>query len=432
MKMTHSAKQAQSQSLGYELGQAVKILSLTQTDLMETVALEVNENPLLEEEFPGEVARDFSPESNVEASAPPPTLASHLLEQFCLEHTDNNEREIAHMIVHNMDEDGRLCLSLTEVSAATKQDFHLCQQVQEDIKGLDPIGCASDDLVDCLLAQARHMCEPGEIEILENMISHHLEGAAQGNQEQLAREMGLSVGEVAQAIQRLQQFHPKPGRLMSAHRTHYIVPDICVHKSGNELVVETSSEAKIPRLRITPNYGKILGKRATLPPRERAYMEEKLQRARLLVTSLEKRQRTILRLARRLVDYQRDFFLGDNPALLRPLTLKDMAMELGVHESTVSRASAGKYMLTPSSGILEFKYFFRRLPGNDGTEHIRSKILRLCAIEIPERPFSDKKIVELLGRGGISLGLKALTRHREALGIPPQKKRKMLAQKKNL
>ena len=425
-EIVHSVKQIQSTALGLEVWQAIRVLSLGRMEMLEAINCEMAENPLLEEEIPGEVdsqIQSLSLSGREDVALPKETLAQHLLGQFRLEHIDPLEQRAAQVIVHNLDEDGRLVASPEELAAQHGLNPALCRRVQEDIKGLDPVGCASEGLVDCLLAQAQHSCGPGELPLLENMIRHHLEDVALGNREALIEAMGQSWEGIDSALLRLQQFHPKPGRLISPEAPHYIVPDVFVRRRGDEFLVE-AGESRPPGLRLAKPYAELLRGGNLKNPGERAFVEEKLRRAHLLLKALEKRQETILRVARCLVDYQEDFFCrGQRPDHLRPLRLKDVAFEIGTHESTVSRAVVGKYIQMPSADILEFKYFFPKVgpPKNLALEH---KIRQLCALEPPDRPFSDRKMAALLERGGIKIGVKALGRYREELGILPSSKRK--------
>jgi len=244
--------------------------------------------------------------------------------------------------------------------------------------------------------------------------------------DRLARELGVPIEQVAEATKVISVLEPKPGRDFSDADTRYVTPDVFVQKVGEEYVV-TLNEEGLPRLRVSSFYRRMLGQNGS--PEARGYIQEKMRAAAWLIKSIHQRQRTLYMVTSSIVKFQRDF-LDAGVAQLRPLVLKDVANDIGMHESTVSRATAGKYVHTPQ-GTFELKYFFTSsLRGGHGAEvsaeSVKEKIREIIAKEDARKPLSDQYIAELLGKEQIDIARRTVAKYRELMGILPSSKRKQV------
>src|SRR2546421_2156796 len=312
------------------------------------------------------------------------------------------------------------------VSAAT------AEKVLKKIQRFDPIGCAARDLRECLLVQAKHYNSEGEgkddpdAELLPAIIRKHLKNVESKKYQAIARDLQVSLEEVVAAVKLLSRLDPKPGRNYSGEEPQYITPDVYIHKIGDQYVTVLNDDG-LSKLRISQHYRNALKNGAS--PQSKEYIQEKLRSAVWLIRSIHQRQRTIVKVTDSIIKFQREF-LDKGIAYLRPLILRDVAEDIGMHESTVSRVTTNKYVHTPQ-GIYELKFFFNssisRVGGEDiASEAVKDQIKQIVAREPADKPFSDQKIVEILRSQNVDIARRTVAKYREVLGILPSSKRKRL------
>ncbi len=459
-------KMQQSLVMTPQLQQAIKLLQLSRLELENLVTAEMTENPMLEETHEEEETKDrneqdrlsregkekitesedsFDWQSYVESYNPslPSTprsseseettldavttrttdLCSHLMWQVQMTKFTPEEEKIASIIIGNLDEDGYLKITLEELAAKEGVSLTLCESVLKRIQEFDPVGVGARDLRECLLVQAKQLeVKDPYVEAIINEHLHHLE---KKNYVALSKALDISVEKVIEATKIIFAMEPKPGRSFSGHDTHYITPDVYIHKMGDKYVVSLNEDG-LPRLRISHFYKNILqGTESSQLTKE--YIQEKLRSAIWLIRSIHQRQRTIFKVTESIVRHQTDF-LDRGLAYLRPMVLRDVAGDIGMHESTVSRVTTNKYVHTPQ-GIFELKYFFNSSVAQMGqppvaSESVKDKIKTFVASEDVRQPYSDQQLVDLLRHQGIEIARRTVAKYREMLGILPSSKRK--------
>lgn len=478
IKISQGLKQSQNLAMTPQLQQAIKLLTLTHLEMTNVIAEEMVENPMLEEaggevdvdssaENDGEVreatSEDFSEAPlmkdkddfdwdsyadsfNSNSSTSPNmasgdsdempsyenivskgmTLAEHLEWQLKMETLSDDQWKLAQLIIGNINDDGYLDVNFEELIAESGIDREEAFDILEIIQRLDPVGCGASNLQECLLAQARIAEERSPL--LEKLIRDHLEDLQSKNFDKISKALSVSIDQVKQTSLLLQNFHPKPGRLVATPDTHYILPDIYVVEAGGEFVVQVNDEG-IPRLKISKLYQEMIKKGAGHKTDEASeFVKDKLRAAEWLIKSIQNRQKTIEKVSKAIVAKQQEFF-KKGPKFLKPMVLKDVANEIGMHESTVSRVTTNKYMHTPL-GTFELKYFFNTgIGGKDGGVDIASEVLKLKIKAIfdgenPTKPLSDQKVVEILARENLTVARRTVTKYREMLGVAPSSKRK--------
>jgi RNA polymerase sigma-54 factor len=256
-----------------------------------------------------------------------------------------------------------------------------------------------------------------------HVISHHLKDLERRNFDQIAKSMAKDPKEISEMCQIILNMDPKPGRRFSSSEVHYVVPDVYVYKVGDEYMISLNEDG-LPKLKISNFYKMALQNENK---ETQSYVQERLRSALWIIKSIQQRQRTIYRVSEAIVKYQRDFF-DKGPSALRPMVLRDIAGEIGMHESTVSRVTNSKYMYTPQ-GVFELKYFFNTgIATSDGdamaSESVKLKIKDLVSKEDPKRPLSDQKIVDLLEKEGIQIARRTVAKYRDILKILPSSRRK--------
>jgi RNA polymerase sigma-54 factor len=352
------------------------------------------------------------------------TLAEHLEWQLRMEDLSKEELDFAISIIHNINDDGYLSLPFEEIVSETDMDREDAEDIWQMVKALDPVGCGCETLTDCLLSQARIAEERSPL--LEKIIRDHIKDLENRDYGKIAKELGVDREQVERTTELLKNFHPKPGRLISSGDTHYVVPDIYVVKMGDEFVVKVNDDG-VPRLKISKLYQQMLQQKDNKEAYE--YVQEKMKSALWLIKSIQNRQKTIYKVSKAIVAQQQDFF-KKGPRYLKPMVLKDIANEIGMHESTVSRVTTNKYMHTPI-GMFELKYFFNTgVGGKNGgidvsSEVLKLKIKELVANENPKKPLSDQKIATLLSRDDVKVARRTVAKYRELLGIQSSSKRKL-------
>ncbi|MFA5940550.1 MAG: RNA polymerase factor sigma-54 [Sinimarinibacterium sp.] len=416
----------------------------TESSSEETTALELREDGAIPEEMPVDAAwddvyddlpvqprssdadelRDFM-EANLRRST---GLHEHLVEQARVAPFDARQAQIAEFLIDAIDEEGylrnwtELLVELDKVLGASPDE---ADTVLGLVQEFDPIGVGARDLGECLRLQIEVMPAktPGAQAALD-LVSHHLALVGRRDTAALAKASGRPATDIESALTLIKALQPHPGRPFQAHESDYISPDVYVLKRNGRWTVSLNPE-HMPRLRINSHYQGMIRRADT--SRDQLMLKQHLQEARYFLNSLEARNETLLRVAQSIVEEQRAF-LDYGPEAMRPLVLRDIAEQLGIHESTVSRATANKYMLTPR-GLFELKYFFSSHVQTTGggvcsATAIQAMIKRLVAAENPARPLSDATLSDLLLKEGIQVARRTVAKYREGLGLPPSHERK--------
>jgi len=452
------------------LQQAIKLLPLTNLELADVLEQEVTENPLLEEvpQQEGLSTEELAQQEQEEKAKedpladididkffedyfddggrrapssagdtpelPPientlsssPGLYDHLLWQLHMSVSDELMIEIGEAIIYNVDEDGMLRASIEEIANLGPFDTGDVERGLEMIQALDPAGVAARDLKECLRLQLKRLGledSPADLMVrdcIKQLQAHQFS--------EISKQMGLSTEEVAECVEVVKQLDPRPGMRYSPERSNYILPDVVIVKEGDDYRVVLNDEG-LPKLRISPTYRRMLHENKPGSEETRSYVKDKLRSALWLLKSVDQRQRTIFKVAESIVRNQRGF-LDHGIAHLRPLVLRDVATDIGMHESTVSRVVANKYMHTPR-GVFELRFFFHsgitsRLGEAVSSVTIKDKIRRMIDAEDGSRPLSDSRIAERLGAEGLPLARRTVAKYREELRIPPSNLRKTI------
>ncbi|MFL5246945.1 MAG: RNA polymerase factor sigma-54 [Myxococcales bacterium] len=305
------------------------------------------------------------------------------------------------------------------------------EKVLHLIQRYDPVGCGARDLRECLLVQARWFLTEGEgkdnpdADLLPAIIAKHLRSVETKKFQNIVKDLHVPLEEVVASVKLLARLDPKPGRRYADDEPQYITPDVYIHKIGTDYVTVLNDDG-LSKLRISQHYRQAL-KNAAAGGKAKEYIQDKLRSAVWLIRSIHQRQRTIVKVADSIIKFQRDF-LDKGIAHLKPLILRDVAEDIGMHESTVSRVTTNKYVHTPQ-GIYELKYFFNssisRTSGDDiASEAVKNQIKQIVAGEPGDKPFSDQKIVEILRSQNVDIARRTVAKYREMLGILPSSKRK--------
>jgi RNA polymerase sigma-54 factor len=354
------------------------------------------------------------------------SLQDYLLSQLELARLAPRELAIASAIVDAVSDDGYLTETLEEIARTLRPEIECgaaeVQSVLERVQALDPAGVGARSVGECIELQLRQLdpATPGFSTALK-IARHHLELVAERELTLLRRELRASDEEIACALALVRSCHPRPGSTVSAGNAQYVVPDVFVRRTEHGWGVEINS-ATLPRVRLNQSYASLIGRAAS-----HASMRAQLQEARWLLKSLEIRHETLIKVARSIVERQ-TAFLEHGEEHMRPMILRDIAEAVGMHESTVSRVTSGKYMHTPR-GVFELRYFFSsQVEGADGSgtssTAIRAKIRKLVKEEDPENPLNDGRIAQLLSSEGIPVARRTVAKYREAMGIPASSERR--------
>jgi RNA polymerase sigma-54 factor len=476
LEIKQQLKLSQQLIMTPQLQQAIKLLQLNRLDLLETLHQELEANPVLEESVsedldfsqgenkPGEMEGGEEPrqaevtigekafeemdwdnylndyyvprsEDIFEDREVPSfenmvskktSLADHLLWQLSLSNLSPEEEKIGAEIIGNLDVNGYLMASVDEIAQSTGTDPASVEPILKRIQEFDPLGVASRDLRECLLIQAGHLklSNPWVAPIIQG----HLNALETKNYQAIAKALQAPVEEILQAIEIILNLDPKPGRLYSDEEAQYISPDIYVYKIGEDVHIVLNEDG-LPRLRVNAFYKQALGQKGTISDTTREYIQEKMRSAIWLIKSIHQRQRTIYRVAESIFKFQREF-LDHGVSHLKPLILKDVAEDVQMHESTISRVTTNKYVHTPQ-GIYELKFFFNSsLAGASGetvaSESVKERIRQLIAQEDPSHPLSDQELTETLLKEDIHIARRTVAKYREALGALPSNKRKKI------
>jgi RNA polymerase sigma-54 factor len=453
------------------LQQAIKLLPMSTLELSELLNQEMVENPMLEEVpteelqpveaapekqdaptpekekgdtwddqdyeyFFGDYLDDgYRPRTPTEVKELPPientlsssaSLSDHLMWQLSMQSDDPTMRQIGEGIIGNLDDDGMLVATVDELAAMGPWSTADVERTLGMIQGFDPVGVAARDLQECLLLQLRHHGLAGSP--AERIVSEHMQLLKNHQVPELARKLGISIDELKHHIEIIRQLDPKPGSRLNPSQSQYVIPDVYVVKVEDRYVAVLNEEG-LPQLRISPVYRRLLDKGSENTDETRAYVKDKFRSALWLIKSVEQRQKTIHKVATSIITFQGDF-LDHGIEYLRPLVLRDVANDIGMHESTVSRVVTNKYMHTPQ-GVFELKYFFHSGIASSYGEAVSSvtikqRIRKIIDQEDPRKPLSDSKIVSILQREGLELARRTIAKYREELKIPTSNQRKVL------
>ncbi len=359
------------------------------------------------------------------------SLKDYLLNQLKLSLLSERDQAIAITIIDSLNEDGYLSTSLEDVYTALLDDmedleFDEVQAVLHSIQNFDPIGIAALDLADCLSLQLKALPTSNNTDIALTLIKKYLDLLATQQQSKLMQKLGVSEIKLEQVISLIRSLDPKPGQKLQQLKTEYVVPDVFVTKKNDIWQVNLNADIA-PKLRINPFYSSFI-KRAD-NSQDNLSMKTHLQEAKWFIKSLYGRNETLLRVAKSIIAKQVNFLQYGDVAM-KPMVLRDIAEELELHESTISRVTTKKYMHTPN-GIFEFKYFFSShvstTEGGDCSAiAIRAFIKELIANELPNKPLSDDKISKLLQEKGINIARRTIAKYRETMSIASSRQRKRL------
>jgi RNA polymerase sigma-54 factor len=353
-------------------------------------------------------------------------LADHLMWQLNLQTADETLKEIGAAIIGNIDDDGILVASLDEIAALGDWDVSMVEKALEHVQTFDPIGVGARDLQECLLLQVRHLGLGGTP--VEVLVRDHLRSLQNQKIPELARQLGLETEEIKAHIELIKHLDPKPGSRYSPTESQYVIPDVYIIRT-DEGYKATLNEDGLPQLRISPVYRRLLDKGGETSDETRAYVKDKFRSALWLLKSVDQRQKTIIKVATSIITFQREF-LDRGIEHLKPLVLRDVASDIGMHESTVSRVVNNKYMHTPQ-GVYELKYFFHSGINSSFGESVSSvtikqRIKKIIEGEDPRRPLSDSKIMNMLQKEGLVLARRTIAKYREELKIQTSNQRKVL------
>jgi RNA polymerase sigma-54 factor len=475
METRLSLRQSQRVVMTPLLQQAIQLLQLSTLELQEVVQKELLENPLLEEMAPetsdapdGQAAPDVptvaAPEPLV--AEPPPSerqtddlpfdlnavmfddheerslvaqedredlpfenmvrsvssLSDHLDEQLRFGTEDPVLRKIGNEIIGNIDEDGYLRADLNEIAARCSVTVEDAQRALTLVQSFDPPGVAARNIQECLLIQLKVDPNPDPVSV--EIVEDHFEDLSRRRYPDIARALKLPLDRVMESVEEIMGLEPKPGRRFGGADSRYIVPDVVVHKMGNEYVVVLNEDG-IPRLRVNSLYRSLL---RSSGDEARQYVEQKLRSAVWLIKSVDQRQRTLRRVTQSIVKFQKEF-LDKGLPYLRPLSLRDVGEDIGMHESTISRVTTNKYVETPQ-GLFELKYFFHSgIASGDGemvsSVSVKKMIQDLLANEDPSKPLSDQEVALILKGRALTIARRTVAKYREELGILPSHQRRL-------
>jgi RNA polymerase sigma-54 factor len=491
LKQRLDQRQIQKLILAPALQQAIKLLPLTNLELTDVIDEELAQNPMLELEEEEDAEKKAEPEAETPADAggeadqgspeapepeqdlPPrepelgtdpdpgfealfqdyfddgfrpysseqkeapslenflsrsPSLWDHLNWQADLTFFEEKDKEIAQLIIGNINEDGYLTLPVDDIARQAGVETLAVEDIREEIMLFDPVGAGSLDLREALTAQMEYLRLKDPITLA--IVNEHLPLLEKSDYSQLAKVLNIPLSAIKYHIDIIKGLEPAPGRKYSQDRTSFVVPDIIVSKEEGEFRVSLNNEG-LPRLRLNSYYRKLIQSALKDDPEAYRYLKDKMKKALWFLRSLDQRDQTVFKVARYVVDKQKDFF-EKGLEFIKPLTLIEIAQEIGVHESTVGRVVANKYLQSPE-GVFPLKYFFHKsLAGDFGEEvsslRVKDKIKKLVEGEDRDNPLSDMEIEDILARQNFRLARRTVAKYRKQLGIPPShiRKRKSL------
>ncbi|MDM8552837.1 RNA polymerase factor sigma-54 [Desulfobacterales bacterium HSG2] len=471
IELRQQIKMNQSLVMTPQLQMAIKLLQLSRLELLEVIQQELEQNPALDE-----VSESISPEDQEMTSddvaekevtidenisddidwsnyideynsasridfesegrdtprfeafiSQKESLSDHLLWQLMMTSPTDEEKEIGSLIIGNISKSGYLDIPVEEIVRISDSSPEKVEQVLSLLQTFDPVGVCARNLRECLLIQARHL--KFEDSIVTDIIENHLPHLENKNYSAVCREMKANMEEVIFAVNVIKGLEPRPGRLFSDEDPQYIEPDIYIYKLEDDFVIILNEDG-MPKLKISSFYQEAIEKDGNLTENIKEYMQEKLRSATWLIKSIHQRQKTIYRVMESIMKFQGDFF-EKGVTHLKPMVLKDVAEDIDMHESTVSRVTTNKYVYTPQ-GIFELKYFFNSsinpIHGNDAisSASVQEHIKLIIESEDPAKPYSDDKISKLLEDENINIARRTVAKYREMMKILPSNKRKQV------
>jgi len=366
--------------------------------------------------------RESAPFENLNAQKT--TLKSHLMWQLRMAELDEEGEHIGTLIIGNLDRDGYLRASVEEIAAEMQVTPERVEETLGVIQGFDPPGVAARDLKECLLVQIK-ISGPQD-PLVTAIIDHHLPNLGNKNYQAIARDLKVSLEKVFQASEIISKLDPKPGREFDSEDADYINPDVHVQKVGNEYIISLNEDG-LPKLRVNSFYLEALRNPEGLPDNAKSYIQKHLDNALWFIRSIHQRQKTLYKVTESIIRFQRDF-LDQGLSHLKPLTLRQVAEDVQMHESTISRVTTNKYIHTPQ-GLFDLKYFFNSginqiLGDQIASESVKEKIRQIVQGENPERPLSDQEIADILRRDNVIIARRTVAKYRGMLGVLPSSKRK--------
>ncbi|RJR18299.1 MAG: RNA polymerase sigma-54 factor [Nitrospiraceae bacterium] len=350
-------------------------------------------------------------------------LYEHLLWQLRLSSVSGHVGKTAEIIINNLNDYGYLQASFEEIARMAETDMAVAEEALKFVQGLDPSGVGARNLQECLLLQLPPLNLSGTL--VEQILTEGFSELEGKKYKQLATKLKVSIDDIFAAVKIIEGLEPRPGRNFSSDEPVHIIPDVYVEESEGKFII-TLNEEGIPKLRLSNYYRRLLANKKTLGPEEKQFLEEKLRSAIWLLRSLDQRNKTIYKVTESILKFQEDFFRKGHK-YLKPLNLRDIAEDLGMHESTISRVTSNKYIQCPQ-GLLNFRYFFSNaVPSSKGdmsSSTVKDIIRQIVADEDPMDPLNDQKIVEILKNRGISVARRTAAKYREELKIPSHLKRK--------
>nr|WP_300006353.1 RNA polymerase factor sigma-54 [Tissierella sp.] len=450
-------KQTQKLSMTPELRQAIEILQFNSFELNEYIKEQIQENPLLEMDSNRELTKekdlevklekeneidwkeyiekydDISYRPQIDKNAEEnryenyvsykPSLKEHLLQQLGVLDLSDEVRFVASYIIENLDENGYLKINISEFSSFLNWDIETIEEGVKIVQTLEPTGVGAANLKECLLLQIVERDKSG---LVERIINNHLEDLGLNRVTKIAKELDVEINEIQEAIDYIKTLEPKPGRSFnneSLESVRYITPDAVIESIGNEyrvIVADTTG----PRLSINNFYKEIIERSSDEKAKE--FLAERLSSASWMIRSIEQRRNTIRLVVESILKFQIDFF-NKGEKSLKPLTLKMIAEDIEMHESTISRTTNGKYVQTPR-GVFELKYFFTTAvttsEGDISSTSVKATIEDIIKGENPKKPYSDQKIAEILKQKGTGISRRTVAKYRDELDIPSSTMRK--------
>jgi RNA polymerase sigma-54 factor len=457
-----------------QLQMAIKLLQLSRLELVEKIQQELEENPALDE-----VQETLSPELADEKAEPDPmvseqtkevtfeekmnedidwrnyieeynapgrmpvesegretprfdsfiskkeSLSDHLLWQFLMTSPDATTENIGSLIIGNLNRDGYLDVSLDDIAETSGASPEEVERVLRVLQTFNPIGVCARNLSECLLIQLKHL-GLGDNGLLIEIVKNHLHHLENKNYRAICKALKVRIDNVIAAVNVIKGLEPKPGREFSESDVQYITPDIYVYKSENDFVIVLNDDG-LPKLQVNSYYKKAMVRGDKISAETKEYLQEKLRSAAWLIRSIHQRQKTIYRVMESILKFQRPFF-ENGITHLKPMVLRDVAEDIEMHESTISRVTTNKYAYTPQ-GIFELKYFFnssiKRIHGDAiASASVQDKIKKIIESENPKKPFSDSKMAEMLKDQNVDIARRTVAKYREMLGVLSSNKRK--------
>ncbi len=460
-----------------QLQMAIKLLQLSRLELMDMIRQELEENPALEEvqETAGEEAAPGADTAEPEAAADPEakevtieerihedidwsnyieeynvpgrtsyesegretpqfetfvaerkSLSAHLLWQLLMTAPSPEEERIGSLIIGNLNRDGYLDMPYEDLIRMSGAPAEQVDSVLMVLQTFDPIGICARDIGECLMIQARHFGLANTL--VTDIIENHLNHLENRNYKAICKTLKVSLEEVVEAVNIIRGFEPRPGRQFNDEEPLYINPDIYVYKMDDDFVIMLNDDG-LPKLKVNSFYREAISGSGKVSAQAKDYIQEKMRSAAWLIRSIHQRQKTIYRVMESIVGFQREFF-ERGIAYLKPMVLRDVAQDIGMHESTISRVTTNKYAYTPQ-GIFELKYFFnssinRVNGGSIASASVMDKIKQIIDGENPKKPYSDSKIAQLLKESNIDIARRTVAKYREMLKVLPSNKRKQI------